>query len=201
MAAFPPRAPEPPGLATAAVRIVEWPLHDDALDELAESGVPRLLLVEDGAEPPVGGDCCQDWMWRSGGEHELRLRLRQLSLRVMGHGHGTPHLDALGMLRVGLRSVHVPGKEQLILRVLLDNFNRSVSREAIVREAWPEGTRRHNTVANRMSSLRSRITWLGLEIIGTAGTGYRLRPSCTGLAPDAPGGFEDDLDVSCWFVS
>ena len=164
--------PGGPGDERAAVRIVEWPAERAAV---AATGIPRLLVVDAGAEPPVGGDCCQDWMWRSGGETELRLRIHQLALRALEHGHGRPHLDGLGILHVGLRSVPLPPKEQALIGVLLEHFNRSVPRDLLVRAAWPGGIARESTLGQRISKLRARLAWLGLEIIALPKARYALR--------------------------
>jgi DNA-binding winged helix-turn-helix (wHTH) protein len=191
-----PGAGGPARAPAAAARIVEWPAQRDALLHLKQAGVPRLVVVPDGGEPPVTGDCCQDWMWRSGGEQEMRARLQQLSLRILQHGHGRPELDALGMLRVGLRSAHLPAKERALVTVLLASFGRPVLRDELVGAAWPEGIARPNVLASRISSLRTRLSWLGLEIAGSSSTGYCLRASATARDDDADG-FEDEL-ASAW---
>ena len=177
-------------------RVVEWPARRDALAELEESAVPRLVVVDDGSEPPVSADCCQDWMWRSGGEREMRLRLQQLSLRAVEHGHGSPELDALGMLRVGLRSVHLPAKEHALAAVLLEHLGRPVLRDDLIGAAWPEGISRPNVLASRISALRSRLAWLGLEIRGSSATGYCLQTATPTV--DSAGGFEDELSSAGW---
>ena len=188
--AAPPGSPRPAGGGRA--RVVEWPAQRAALETLESAGVPRLVVVDDGSEPPVSADCCQDWMWKSGGPREMRVRLHQLALRVLGHGHGQPELDALGMLRVGLRSVHLPGKEQALAAALLARFGHPVLREDLIRAAWPGGINRPNVLASRISSLRSRVAWLGLEIHGSSATGYCLRTTAPAPA-GAGGGFEDEL--------
>ncbi|MEW6471786.1 MAG: winged helix-turn-helix domain-containing protein [Actinomycetota bacterium] len=164
--------------------------------DLVESRIPRLLVVEAGAEPPVGADCCQDWMWKDGGEAELRLRLRQLALRALDHGRCRPYLDPLGILHVGLRSIPLPPKEQALVSVLLERFNEAVRRVDLVRAAWPDGINSDNTLAQRLSKLRSRLSWVGLEIILLPGNRYSLRAKLAGDG-DGPaqtcGGFEDAL--------
>lgn len=193
-----PLAPPPSGPSGRATRarIVVWPGDERALPELRESGVPRLVVVEDGVEPPVSADCCQDWMWRSGGEREMRLRLQQLSLRALEHGHGQPDLDDLGMFRVGLRSVHLPAKERALAAMLLEHFGCPVGRDDLIRAAWPEGITRPNVLASRISALRARLHWLGLEIRGSSAAGYCLRS--TTEAADGGGGFEDELPQAEW---
>jgi len=136
-------------------------------------------------------------MWRCGGEEEMRLRLRQLVLRAVEHGRGAPELDSLGMLRLGLRSVHLPAKEQALAAVLLGSFGRPVLRDELIGAVWPEGGTRPNVLASRISSLRARLGWLGLEIQGSSATGYCLRATAIN-ADDHNKGFEDDLTSARW---
>lgn len=192
----PHHAPEGPDGEHGFVRILQWPAERAAVADLVESGIPRLLIVDAGAEPPVGADCCQDWMWKEGGEAELRLRLRQLALRALGHGRGRPFLDPLGILHVGLRSIPLPPKEQALVAVLLERFNEAVRRVDLVRAAWPDGISSDNALAQRLSKLRSRLSWVGLEIILLPGNRYSLRAKLSGDGDgraQAPHGFEDTL--------
>lgn len=192
--ARPHQAPEGRDGERRLVHVLEWPADSGAVADLTETGAPRLFIVEPGAEPPVGADCCQDWMWKDGGEHELRLRLRQLALRALDHGRRRPHLDRLGLLHVGLRSVPLPPKEQALIGVLLEHFNEAVHRDDLVRAAWPDGIARVNTLGQRISKLRARLSWVGLEIVLLAGNRYALRAQREGVAPGTPdraGGFED----------
>lgn len=182
---------EPP--VAGPVRIVEWPSGLATIEALARTGTPRLVLVEEGSEPPVGSDCCQDWMWRSGDEREMRLRLLQLSLRALAHGQARPHLDSIGLLHVGLRSVPLSPKERALAAVLLDRFNQTVSRDDLVQAVWPEGVSRGNVLATRISSLRSRIAWVGLEIQGSSGKGYTMRAMPMTGVPSDTIGFEGEL--------
>lgn len=193
--------PEPSGEERSAepgpVRIVAWPAERADVADLAATGIPRLLVVDAGTEPPVNADCCQDWMWRSGGEDELRVRIRQLALRALEHGHARPRLDGLGILHVGLRSVALPPKEQALLGELLEHFNGPVERDTLVRAAWPAGIARESTLGQRISKLRARLAWLGLEIIVLPGARYALRAR-RAIDPageaDRVGGFETALD-------
>jgi hypothetical protein len=177
-------------VVTTDVRILLWPVQRDALSELDKSGIPRLVMVEEGCQPPLSNDCCQDWMWRSGGEGEMRQR--QLSLRALEHGHAHPVLDDLGMLHVGLRSVHLPPKERALVRALLRSFGRPVLRDDLIRAAWPQGLTARTTLPAGIARLRTRVRWLGLEICGSSATGYRMRS--TALTLDCTtDGFEDEL--------
>ena len=189
------RAASRPDVHTFAgdVGVVVWPTQRDVWVELVAAGTPRLLLVEEASTPPVGADCCQDWMWRSGSESELRFRVRQLSLRALVHGRAMPQLDSLGMLHVGLRSVSLPPKEQALVVALLDRFGDIVSREELVAAAWPAGIRMPNVLSSRISSLRARLACVGLEIVGSKRAGYALRAMQSVAAVDAPGGFDAEL--------
>jgi DNA-binding winged helix-turn-helix (wHTH) protein len=178
--------------STSSVRILRWPVQRAAVSQLDRSGIPRLVMVDEGTDPPISSDCCQDWMWRSGGEREMRQRLHQLSLRALEHGHASPELDDLGMLHVGLRSVHLPPKERALVGALLRRFGRPVLREELLRAAWPTGITTRTTLPASISRLRSRVRWLGLEISGSSATGYRLRTS-TLVLDGSTDGFEDEL--------
>lgn len=191
------RAAPRPGATTFAggVAVVVWPAQRDIWAGLLEAGTPRLLLVEEGAVPPVGADCGQDWMWRSGDERELRIRLRQLSLRALGHDAARPYVDSLGLVHVGLRSVPLPPKERVLVATLLDRFGEVVPREDLVAAAWPGGIRIPNVLASRISSLRSRLACVDLEIVGSNRAGYALRAMAPmTAATDVPGGFDDELE-------
>jgi DNA-binding winged helix-turn-helix (wHTH) protein len=130
----------------------------------------------------------------------MRQRLHQLSLRALEHGHARPELDDLGMLHVGLRSVHLPPKERALVGALLGSFGNPVLRDELVRAAWPQGITTRTTLPARISRLRSRLRWLGLEIDGSSATGYRLQPS-TLVLDLTTDGFEDELSRAADFAS
>ncbi|MFP5317695.1 MAG: hypothetical protein ACLGI2_05300 [Acidimicrobiia bacterium] len=180
------------------VRIVRWPADRELLHQLSRRAVPRLVVVADGSEPPVAADCCQDWMRASGDERELRARLRGVALRSLGHGHGQPRLDDSGTLRVGPRGVHLAPKERGLAAVLVDRFNDHVPAEELIRAVWPDGIPRRNVLASRMSGLRARLVWLGLEVRGNSTAGYSMGARMASQAPATSVGFEDQVDVRPW---
>lgn len=191
---------------TGGVAILLWPAESSALEQLAEHGTPRLVVVEDGCEPPVAAECCQDWMWRSGTTQELRLRLRQLALRALAHAAARPFVDGVGMLHVGLRSVHLTGKEQRMVEVLIDRFGERVSADDLMSAGWPERRVRPTLLAPRISVLRRRIAGVGLELPGSMREGYALQPIRAAggaegsVAPDLTW-FDAELDASRWLRS
>lgn len=181
------------------MQILVWPADSALLEQLADHRTPLLVLVEDGCEPPIAAECCQDWMWQSGSPHELRLRLRQLSLRALVHERTRPHIDASGMLHVGLRSVHLTTKEQRIAAVLLDRFNERVAAADLLAAGWPDRRPPTRMLAPRISVLRRRIAAVALELDGSLREGYVLRPSASSAAadPDVPW-FDAELDAAKW---
>ncbi len=187
-------------VAARAVRVVEWPGGTDTIEALVRAGTPRLVLVDVGSDPPEGSDCYQDWMWRTGSERELRFRLQQLSLRALAHGHDRPHIDSIGLLHVGLRSVPLSPKEQALAAVLLERFNGPVSKDELVRAAWPGGIGNGNVLSTRMSALRARIAWVGLEVVGSSRRGYTMAPMPVSATTAEAVGFEDELEAASLLV-
>jgi two-component system, OmpR family, response regulator len=183
-------------IAADAVRVVEWPSGTETIEALARAGTPRLVLVDAGSDPPEGSDCYQDWMWRTGSEREMRLRLQQLSLRALAHGHDRPYIDSIGLLHVGLRSVPLSPKERALAAVLVERFNGTVAKDELVRAAWPGGIRNGNVLSTRMTALRARIAWVGLEIVGSSRRGYAMVPMPGSATPAESIGFEDELEAA-----
>ncbi len=61
------------------VALVPWPEDDDALDVLAVTGRPRLLLVAAGAEPPEVRDPLEDWIRVPADDRDVEVRARRLA--------------------------------------------------------------------------------------------------------------------------
>src|SRR5687767_10655034 len=70
------------------VALVRWPTEDEKRAELALGSVPRLLLLEDGAEPPDDSDCLEDWVRLPASEVDLHARIVGLTRRADRHGGG-----------------------------------------------------------------------------------------------------------------
>lgn len=184
---------------TGGVAIVAWPAQAESLARLTEAGTPRLVVVECGHEPPVASECCQDWMWRDGSPHELRLRLRQLALRGLAHARTRPFLDGSGMLQVGLRSVYLTALEQRITGLLVERFNERVPADDVIAATWPGSTPPKSLLRPRISVLRRRVAAAGLELRGSLRDGYTLRPSPTPvLDVDEPSCFDAEVDAANW---
>ena len=180
----------------SAVRVVQWPAEKRSVDEMITAGTPCVALVEAGAEPPLATDCLHDWMWASGGEVELRYRLRQVALRAGRHRAGAPRLDEHGILSFAMRSVGLPAREAQVAGVLLQRFGEVVTKEEVIAAVSPSGLRRPTLLATHVSRLRRRIAPLGLEVAAAASTGYVLRVSDHAGANDDPGtSFDEEVNV------
>ncbi|MEY2425546.1 MAG: two-component system, OmpR family, response regulator [Actinomycetota bacterium] len=156
------------------VVLLRWPVEAARRDDLAESGVARLLLVEDGAEPPSPGDCLEDWIRVPAPEADLRARLSALESRAAHHAPTVPTIDADGVLRFGAAWVSLPPVETRLTEVLVDRFGAVVGRETLARAGWPDGTAGRNALDVHVLRLRRRLSAVGLVIRTVRSRGYLM---------------------------
>jgi hypothetical protein len=155
------------------VALLRWPVEADRRDDLAAAGVPRLLLVEDGA-PPSPLDCLEDWVRVPAAEDEVQARVAGLIARA-GHHHATvPELDEFGMLRFGGRWTSLPPVEARLTGALVERMGAVVSREALSRAGWPGGAPGRNALDVHVLRMRRRVAPLGLVIRTVRSRGYLL---------------------------
>src|SRR6516164_9159501 len=64
------------------VVVLSWPADRRQLPLLAERRVPRLLLVEAEAEPPVSEDLLEDWVRLPSDNRDIGARLQTLRRRA-----------------------------------------------------------------------------------------------------------------------
>ena len=159
------------------VVLVRWPAERGRRAELAELGVPRLLLVDEGHGPPEATDCLEDWVRIPASEGDVQARVAALDARSRAHGTAgdvAPHLDADGVLRHGGNWVPVPPVEARLLHAMLDRFGAVVSRDTLSRAAWPERAPDRNVLDVHVLRLRRRIAAVGLVIRTVRSRGYLL---------------------------
>jgi DNA-binding response OmpR family regulator len=156
------------------VVLVRWPDDGDRRELLALEGVPRLLLLRDGVEPPAASDCLEDWIRVPADEHEVRCRVDALHRRSQRHQNDRPLLDEHGVLRYGGRWVSLPPVEARLTTAMLDRFGSVVSREALTRAGWPTGTGGRNALDVHVLRLRRRLDGVGLAIRTVRARGYLL---------------------------
>lgn len=156
------------------VVLVRWPAEKSRRDQLAERGVPRLLVVEGGAPPPVVHDGLEDWIRVPAPATDLRARVEALVARSGVGGHEVPIVDEHGVLRAGDRWVSLPPIEANLARVLVARFGAVVGREELMHAGWPEGEPARNLLDVRMLRLRRRLLPLELVIRTIRSRGYLL---------------------------
>lgn len=155
------------------VRLVRYPAEADRLAEYRRSGVPRLLVVEAGASPPVCVDACEDWVRAVVSQGDLLVRIA--ALRARRNRLRVPRVDPTGVLRVGARSVPLSPTETALLDELTGNFGELTAKEDLA-ERLPQcaDTPRRNALHLHITRIRRRIRPLGLSIRTVRDRGYVL---------------------------
>jgi len=174
------------------VALVPWPREDAKRERLATDGRPRLLLVEDGVQPPHVEDPLEDWVRLPAADHDVRARVDTLAARARERHAELPTMDADGVARHRGVWVSLPPVEARLTRALLDRLGAVVSRDALARAGWPGGAPGRNALDVHVLRLRRRLLPLALTIRTVRGRGYLLESDerVRGRAPDhlvAPG--------------
>jgi DNA-binding response OmpR family regulator len=164
------------------VVLVRWPAEEERRAVLAEESVPRLLLVEDAAPPPLAIDDLEDWIRVPADEVDLHARVENLNRRSRSRTAALPELDEDGVLRVGTGWVPLPPVEARLTFALVDRFGAVVSRDALARAGWPDGAPGRNALDVHVLRLRRRVAPLGLAIRTVRSRGYLLESATTGQA-------------------
>lgn len=154
--------------------LVRWPLEKDRRETLAEMKAARLLLVEDGASPPEPEDCVEDWIRVPAPEADVKLRVRALAVRGRKHTTAVPVLDSDGVLRFASGWISLPPVESRLTGALLDRFGAVVSRDALARAGWPDGSPGRNALDVHVLRLRRRLAPVSLVIRTVRSRGYLL---------------------------
>jgi len=151
------------------VRLVRYPAEADRLAEYRRSGVPRLLVVEAGASPPISADACEDWVRAVVSREDLRVRIA--ALRARRNRLRVPQVDPTGVLRVGGRAVALSPTETALLDEL------TAKEDLADRLPQCAGLARRNALHLHITRIRRRIEPLGLSIRTVRGRGYVLEPA------------------------
>ena len=159
---------------------MRWPAEQARRTELERSRRPRLLLLEDGAPPPVADDELEDWIRVPASEEDLRARVDGIHRRVSAQEDVTPELDEDGVLRLGGSWVSLPPVEARLMSALLDRYGAVVSRDALARAGWPSGAPGRNALDVHMLRLRRRLGPLELAIRTVRSRGYLLERGAGG---------------------
>ena len=164
------------------VQLVRWPAESGRREHLRRLGVPRLLVIEGGATPPVTGDVQEDWVRAPVSREDVRVRLEALNVRSQAHQQ--PHVDPHGVLRFGGRSTPISPTATDLLLCLVRGYGVLVSREelqACLPDSVPCTNR--NVLDLHIMRLRRRIKPVGLVIRTVWGRGYLLEPAAKPAGP------------------
>lgn len=171
------------------VALLQWPSEEQRRSQLSLAGLPRLLVVESEASPPVSADELEDWVRLPVDEVDFRARVAGLRQRydthltrspatTSGFGCGPgPILDADSVLRFGGGWVPLPPVEARLAAALLGRLGAVVSREALSRAGWPGKVPARNSLDVHVLRLRRRITPLSLAIRTVRSRGYVMELS------------------------
>ncbi len=155
------------------VTVVDWPRERHVVEHLASLGLPRLLLVAEGAEPPYVDVLLADW---------LRLPAEERDLASPA-GRTAPAGGAGGDPRIRWRrSPLVPGGlgplspiEYTVATVLVERFGRLVSDDDLAARAWTGSPPGGAALRVHLTRLRRRIEPIGLEIRTVRSRGHVMQ--------------------------
>lgn len=154
------------------VCLVRWPSAADRLVELRDGRIPRLLVVESDAPPPVTTDELEDWVRLPVDEGDVIARVEALSRRA--RALATPDLDVDGVVRFGDERAPVSPLEARLVGPLIERFGAVVSRTDLTRAGWPREAPGRNALDVHVLRLRRRLEPVGLEIRTVRSRGYML---------------------------
>jgi hypothetical protein len=156
--------------------VLRWPSDPARRRELADLGIPRLLLVDSDAPPPICTDPLEDWIRLPSDERDIDARMNALRARASSWAPSTrPELDGHGRLLRGGRWVPLSPTEEQLCTLLIGEFGEVVSDTDLMARAWPEGTGTPTGLRLQMTRLRRRIADLQLEVRSVRGKGYVLQ--------------------------
>jgi len=159
----------------ASVTFVRWPSERDLRARLAETGSPRLLLVEHGAVPPDCWEVEEDWIRVPADPVDLHQRAEVLRRRCAPAP--TVRLDADGLLWRGDRWVALSPTEVALVGALVGSFGRVIRRPDLEQAAWPDDRVDARMLDRALSRCRAKLATVELEVHRVPGAGYLLAPS------------------------
>jgi hypothetical protein len=173
LAAEPTDAPSPGDDGGGGVAVVQWPAEAAWRDELVGRGLARLLVVAEGAVPPLGADALEDWVRADVDPVERYIRTERLRRRQAAREPAV--LDEDGVLRRGSWWVALSPREVEVATVLLARpgvlVGRAELEEAVSSPA--SGDRRRLTDA-AVRRFHRRIAPLGLRVHTMRSAGFLL---------------------------
>jgi len=159
------------------VVLVHWPEDDDRRRRLAADGITCLLLVSPDHDPPVLDHALEDWIRVPADERDLYARIRRLD-RLVRPAIEQPSVDDSDLFHSRGRWIGLPPSEAALARILIDNYQRLVTRQLLEERLLKEGDG-SRVIDSQVHRLRTRITALGFTVSAVRGRGYVLEPRDT----------------------
>jgi DNA-binding response OmpR family regulator len=158
------------------VELVRWPTEADRRDAFARAGIPRLLLIEDGAALPASVGIDEDWVRLPAGDDEIHARAARLR-RVVDDlaDNSLPHIDEHRVLHRAGMTVPLSSHEVAIVEVLLARAGKVVPRKELEEHAWNGAAPSGDAVDAAIYRLRRRLTGLGISIRSVRSRGFSLQ--------------------------
>jgi hypothetical protein len=160
-------------LAHLGVELIAWPQQKALRSALARAGVPRLLVVDPGEQPPNPLGLGEDWAPSAADEAELIAKAENLLVRMATYASVAPTIGEDRVLRRAGASVALSPSEAKIVALLLDHAGHVVGRSELEQLLWPggmvPGQRSLDYVVQR---LRRRIADLNICINTSRGRGF-----------------------------
>ena len=155
------------------VRLLRWPDEDHVRAELADAGVPRILLIAADAAPPEDWDELEDWVRLPLEPDELQHRAR--TLRRRARATDRPWFDDDGLLRVGERWVDLPSGPRAVVELLVTRFGQVVYGDELAKTYLAAGgSARESARKTMIVRVRHRLADVGLELHNVRDSGYLL---------------------------
>lgn len=166
-------------------RALSWATARGVLVELLETSFidldpqppdrPTLYLIKPGVTPPLEWTELEDWIRLPTTTAEIYDRVERLLARTSVVLASTTVVDDDDVLRAGSRLVPLSPMDAELIRLLLDQAGRIVTRQELERSLWPDAMPTDvRALDNRLKRLRLRLVGLPLRIHTVRGRGFLL---------------------------
>jgi hypothetical protein len=164
------------------VKFVRWPAEANLRNYCRREGIPCLLVVEGGAQPPVCTEIGEDWVRAPISRRDLDSRVEALLHRI---DRGlVPVLDSTGTLYFNNNSLIMSETQADLMELFVVRFGAVVyRRELEERLSARVSSPTRNSLDLHIMRLRRRLASIELGIRTAWGRGYLLwatSPDCAG---------------------
>ena len=179
--------------ASIGVSVLSWPGDAQVRQHLAAFGQPRILLVDEGSDPPLLLDELEDWVRSPANPADLEARSRELCRRAVDAVPESPTIDDHGLLWVGRRWVDLTPAQAPVVELLLEHLERVVAYDTIGAVYERAGGSNHSaSLRTLLTRIGGRVRPLGLGLVTVRRRGVLLTqrpasPASPAASPRAGG--------------